>query len=76
MSRDVPCGLADGRTEWRTNMTKLMVAIRNFAKTQKKKKNLSPTILPEEECESLSETLQYIYPDDVCQVKLSYNNSS
>ena len=56
-------------------MTKLMVAIRNFAKTPKKK-NLSPTILPEEECESLSETLQYIYPDDVCQVKLSYNNSS
>lgn len=46
----------------------------NFTKTQKKKKILSPTLLPE--CESLSEALQYIYPDDVCQMKLSYNNSS
>jgi hypothetical protein len=35
-----------------------------------------PTILPEKGCESLSETLQYIYPDALCQMKLSYNNSS
>ena len=39
-------------------------------------KILFSTILPEKECESLSETLQYIYPDAVCQMKLSYNNSS
>jgi hypothetical protein len=40
-----------------------MIAIRNFAKTPKKGGIPSSAFLPEEGCESLSETLQCIYPD-------------
>ena len=34
-SRVVPCGRSDGRTEGWTDMTKLVVAFRNFANTPK-----------------------------------------